>query len=61
MKHHQQVDEVLRKILSYPNSILETKIFHGGEKSYQLMVKKSKDGKISKICVPKTLQKRMID
>ena len=61
LKHHQQVDEVLRKILSYPNSMLETKNFHGGGKSYKLVVKKSKNGEIPKICVPKTLQKRMID
>ena len=61
LKIHQQVDQVLQKILSYPESILETKNFHGGGKTYQLIVTRKETNGKQKICVPKTLQKKTIN
>ena len=60
LKLHQQADQVLQKMLSYPASILETKNFHGGGKTYKLIVTKKRSNIKQKICVPKTLQKRTI-
>ena len=68
LKLHQQADEVLQKMLSYPDSILETKNFHGGGKTYKLIVTKNRNKRKmnsgicqQKICVPKTLQRRTIE
>ena len=61
LKLHQQVDQVLQKMLSYPDSILETKNFHGGGKTYQLIVMRKETNGKQKICVPKILQKKTIN
>ena len=46
LKLHQQADQVLQKMLSYPDSVLETKNFHGGGKTYKLVVTKYRNKKI---------------
>ena len=47
-------------MISYPDTVLGGKNFHGGGKTYKLIVKQAKDG-TTKICIPKTLQKKTID
>ena len=54
IKRLQRADELLKKMLEYPEPILKTKNFHGGGITYRLYVKQEK------IYIPKKLQRRTI-
>ena len=60
IEKHQRLDEILKQMLQTPHTELEMQNFHGGGKTFKLIIKKTKTGR-RKICIPKTLQKRTIE